>query len=157
MIIGDLNRGTVDGRSLHPVLAEAVQYLQTTDFSKLDNGTHQLKGDLMFANVMAYNTRSESEVPFEKHEAYIDVQYVISGEEKIGWFSHDDAMTPDEDQLKEKDYALYHHAKASMYVPMTTGRYVILFPDDVHQPSVSESAGIPVRKVVVKIHMDLLK
>lgn len=157
MIIGDLKRDAQDGHALHVVLKEAIQYLQVTDFSELENGIHPLNGDLMYANVMEYTTRSESDVPFEKHDAYIDVQYIITGRETIGWASYDTHMLADEDQLKEKDYALFHQMQASMYVPLGDGRYVIMFPDDMHQPSVFEQSGLPIRKVVIKIHTDLLK
>lgn len=156
MIIGDVTRKAIDGQALHPVIQEAINYLRDTDFSKLEDGHYKLKGDEMFVNIMSYPTRPMEEGRFENHHKYIDVQYLISGEEEIGWVSYDPAMTPVEDLLEEKDIAFYGDLQASMYVPLQQGRYAIFFPDDVHQPCVHAQAGLPVRKAVIKIHMNLI-
>jgi YhcH/YjgK/YiaL family protein len=113
----------------------------------------------MFMNIQEYETRSASEVHFEKHAAHIDVQYLISGEEQIGWASNNESLVPDEDMFADRDIAFFHHVQSSVSILMNAGRYVILFPDDLHRPCVhvKPSAPAAVRKAVIKIHVDLLK
>ncbi len=156
MIVGNLRQAAKDGSGLHPVLDEAIRVLETTDFSNLSLGKHELKGNRMFMNIQEYDTKDVSEMMYEKHAAHIDVQYVISGDETIHWAASDDGRLPDDDRLESDDFALYQGLQPTGSVHMTEGTYLILFPGELHQPCVSPNPGRPVRKVVIKIRAELL-
>ena len=53
----------------------------------LPAGKYPIDGDNIFALVSEYKTKSEAEGKLEAHRKYIDVQYVISGEELMGYVS----------------------------------------------------------------------
>ena len=60
-------------------IGEALEYLATTDFSDMPNGKHMIDGDRLFIVVQRYRPKPLSEIIWEAHRDYIDVQYVVSG------------------------------------------------------------------------------
>ena len=71
-------------QSLSPRIATALAHLASTDFSQLPVGNYPLDGEDIFVIVNDYHTKPQSTEPFEVHQ-YIDVQYVVSGEEEFGY------------------------------------------------------------------------
>ncbi len=47
-------------------------------------GRHDLDGDDLFALVQEYTTRAADECVWEAHRRYIDVQFVVTGAERMG-------------------------------------------------------------------------
>ncbi|WP_351089852.1 YhcH/YjgK/YiaL family protein, partial [Shewanella sp. S1-49-MNA-CIBAN-0167] len=70
---------------LSPRLAKALAHLADTDFSQLEVGNYPLEGKDIFVIVNDYETKPKEIEPFEVHQQYIDVQYVVSGEEEFGY------------------------------------------------------------------------
>lgn len=85
MIIGSID--TLGQESLgYPVaIQKALDYLKTTDVTKLDDGKYKIPGTSYEANVQRYMTKDESECRPESHEKYVDIQYIAVGEEAFGW------------------------------------------------------------------------
>ena len=69
-------------RPLHPRLAAAFDYLAAFDPAKPD-GKYPIDGDAVYALVQSYATRPAAEKKWESHRRYLDVQYVVSGRERI--------------------------------------------------------------------------
>src|SRR5438045_88229 len=63
---------------------EAFAYLKNTDLNKLPKGKYPIDGDNVFASVTTDSTKDFNKTNWESHRKYIDIQYVIDGEEKIG-------------------------------------------------------------------------
>ena len=61
----------------------ALEFLTSRDLDNLETGRHDINGDLMFVNVMSFDTVHEDEKLAEVHKEYIDLQVLIHGEEKI--------------------------------------------------------------------------
>lgn len=135
MIKDKLNKRVVDG----------LNYLKSTDFSKVEDGRHELNEN-MYVNVQTYQTKDDA--LFEAHRDYIDIQYIISGEEKIGVTKYSgctEAIPYD----KEKDIEFLNgHGE---FYPLLEGEYMILYPEDAHKPSISLNNQSTVRKAVVKV------
>ena len=68
----------------HPRLAKAFDYLRTTDLSQLSLGRHDIVGDEVFALVQEYRTARIAKDFGNRIAAYIDVQHVASGAERMG-------------------------------------------------------------------------
>ena len=51
----------------------------------LENGKYEIDGEDIFVSVQDYNTKPESEGKFEAHKQYADIQFIIKGEEKLGY------------------------------------------------------------------------
>jgi len=123
--------------------------LKTTDFGKLEPGRHEVDGDNLYFMVNQYVTREVSLVPFEVHRKYIDLQYVLKGEELIGTAASNDS-TETESYNTEKDFALYS-AKKSVCHKATPSEFLLFFPEELHQPGVQIKDPVPVKKIVFKI------
>src|SRR5580704_4265576 len=70
--------------NISPLIKKAFEYLKQTDFSGMENGKYVVDGDDVFAILQEYDTKNDAHAKLEAHRKYIDVQYIISGEEFIG-------------------------------------------------------------------------
>jgi YhcH/YjgK/YiaL family protein len=104
----------------------------------------------VFAIVQEYFTKEES--VYEAHKKYIDLQYIVSGEEIIYVSDISEVQECVESYDETKDIAFYQTAQSCRKVKLEKDTFVILFPNDAHKPCISV-CGNPseVRKVVVKI------
>jgi len=67
-------------------ISKSFDYIKTTNLKNLPAGNYPIDGENIFAFVCEYLTKHESEGKLEVHKKYFDVQYVINGEELIGYF-----------------------------------------------------------------------
>ena len=128
---------------------KVFSFLKTTDFTHTALGRIEL-GDNMFANVSEYFTKDREGALFEIHQKYIDIQYVVSGNESMD-IAPLKNMTVTKQYDSENDYALgtvteFSELKAS------SERFFIFFPADAHRPGLKDgNDSVLIRKVVVKI------
>ena len=117
---------------------------------EIETGVHMINPRVR-AIVSEYETKEHNELGYEAHREYIDIQYLISGEEKI-------CCVPLE-YLKEKaaynaekDVAFYEEADVKpQELLLGNGYFAILYPQDGHMPQLCVKATTTVRKVVVKV------
>lgn len=64
---------------------KAYKFLRTKDLDALPEGITEIDGKEIFANVQEYSTMPWEECPFEAHDKYFDIQYVVSGKEMFGY------------------------------------------------------------------------
>lgn len=138
--------------SLHPRLAIALEYLATTDFTQIEPGSYPIDGKNIFAIINDYDTAPKETEPFEVHQAYIDVQFVVSGEEEFGYLPLAD-QSPSRPYDTEYDYTEFDYldnAGTASFIQLKAGMFALFFPDDIHMPGIGD---IPkkVRKVVIKV------
>jgi biofilm protein TabA len=151
MIAGNIKRWEEMKPYLHERLIKAIEYLATTDFSKLAKGDYPIDGKLIFAKVSSYDTKPSEEKKWEAHNDYIDVQFLASGHEKIGYVIRGNQEVI-EDKMKEKDVAFYRNDKLGGEALLGEGRFAIFFPWELHRPGCqSGKAAETVQKVVVKV------
>lgn len=129
-----------------------LNYLMTTDFSILENGKYEIKGDEVFAIVQEYTPKPESEGKFEAHKKYTDIQYIIKGEEKMGFGAIND-FTESTQYSQEKDIVFLSPNKdgVSEFVTVKEKEFVIFTPNDAHMPSIKANSPENVKKIVVKV------
>ncbi len=133
----------------HPRFKKAFEYLQKTDFLKVPEGKYEIDGQNIFAIVQEYMTKLPTKKHWEAHRRYIDIQYVVTGEELIGYASPD-SMKPGE-YNDEKDI-VFLEGEGTM-IPVPEGTFMLLAPQDVHKPQIAIHAPQKVKKVVVKVKM----
>jgi len=131
-------------------MAEAFDYLRNTRFSSLEVGKYEINGTDIFAIVSEYQTKDEFEAKWEAHQNYTDIQYIISGEEKMG-YAPLETMEIREQYNSEKDIIILKGN--GDYVTATPGTFIVFFPHDAHQPCVTTGNGSKVKKVVVKVRI----
>lgn len=157
MILGHIGKLQQEKGLLPAVLRTGLEYLAKTDFSKMAAGKYEIAGSDIYASVSEYTTDLKENKKLEAHVKYIDIQYIISGVETIGFDVLTDTLAVKEDKLAEKDVIFYQAVPNETDLKLTEGMYAIFFPWDVHRPGCAAGAPGPVRKVVVKVRMDALK
>jgi YhcH/YjgK/YiaL family protein len=113
----------------------------------IPSGKHDIEGDTIFALVQEYQTKPIAECKLESHKKYIDIQYVIQGEEMMGITTQNNQTILE--QNLEKDYTFYEGTTS--LVRVSKGMFTIFFPDDLHQPCVQTETVLEVKKVVIKV------
>ena len=128
-------------------LARGLRLSTTTDFSVLEDGKHEVEGNELYFSLQSYQSKEQNDTP-EAHRKYIDIQYLLEGEELIGVGPLTD-MTEEVSANPDGDIWFYHGPVTN--VRLGNGTFAILFPQDAHAPGVAPNCPAPVRKVVVKV------
>ncbi len=139
-------------RGLSKGLDAAFNYLLQTDLAELETGRHDLDGDKMYAACMVYKTNIKTLSKNEAHRKYIDVQYIVKGNEKMH-VSPTNGLKVNEEYDSEKDVVFYEQ-KSDCVISAGAGCFAVFFPEDAHMPGVNaNSVSAEVKKVVVKVHV----
>ncbi|MDX9882703.1 MAG: YhcH/YjgK/YiaL family protein [Prolixibacteraceae bacterium] len=131
-------------------VAKALQYIAETDFTGLAKGKYIIDGELIYAVVNEYETKPEADCKIEAHRNYIDVQFIVSGEEAIG-YAPLNGQEPSIAYNDEKDCVFYKVPTSK--VILGAGMFAIFYPHDLHQPGISSGTISNVKKVVVKVRV----
>lgn len=150
MIVDSLDNSTRYDR-VHPRLRQAFDLLAATDFSTLPVGRHPLDGENIFVNVMEPALKTKEEAPLEVHDAYIDIQLILSpgASETFGWSERRDCRQPLGAFDPTKDILFYEDTPQT-YFTLKYGQFVVFFPQDAHAPMVGEGT---IRKAIVKVRL----
>jgi biofilm protein TabA len=150
MIVDTLgNSGLYHG--LQPGIRAGLEYLEVFDPSLAD-GRYPIRGDEVFALVQSYETGPGTEKRFETHRRHIDIQYIVSGRERILHLPFDslEVATPYDGA---RDVSFYRDPPASSSLLLTPGDFAVFHPADAHKPGCMAGARDAVRKVVVKVRV----
>lgn len=139
-----------------PEMKEGIDFLCRTDLNGLDEGRVEVNGQRIFAIVQRYSTRISEEPKFEYHQRYIDIQYIVSGREVIGWAPADLIETTGTYDM-EKDICFGTVKKEDWFpVPLRQGQLMVLYPEDGHAPGLAAATPSSVMKIVVKVRMPII-
>ncbi len=133
--------------SLHPRFAEAFAFLRREDLATLAPGRHPLDGEHLFAIVAHDQGKAREAAKLESHRRYIDIQYVIGGDEQMGWRPTVECRSPEGPYDSARDLQFFHEEPTS-WARVQSGGFCIFFPEDAHMPLIGEGA---IHKVVVKV------
>ncbi|HSO87910.1 MAG TPA: YhcH/YjgK/YiaL family protein [Draconibacterium sp.] len=131
---------------------QAFHFLKSANLQELPLGKQELEGEHLFVSVAEYYGKQKPDALYESHKKYIDIQYVIKGEEIIGLTTLDKVAVRDP-YSEEKDIAFYDFDGGD-YLKATPENFFLFFPEDVHRPSITTGDSVLVRKIVVKIKID---
>lgn len=131
-------------------IATALNYLAETDFSMLEPGKYEVDGSDVYAIVQQYETKPAESGKWEAHRKYIDIQYIVSGEEQMGYANIDD-LNVSEAYNEDKD-CLFLEGSGSM-LHCKPGTFILFAPQDAHMPCLADGAPAMVKKTVMKIRL----
>ncbi len=131
-------------------IAKALTFLKNTNFTDQQDGKHPIEGNNLFYIVQRYQTKPLTEGKFEAHKKYIDIQYLVSGEEIIGYTPLDNLEIV-EPYNEQNDCAFYKAPEKITTLFLTPGSFAIFFPHDAHMPCRQLNTPTDVLKVVVKV------
>ena len=124
----------------------ALIYLRTTDLANASVGRIDLDGDFLFALVQEYQTKPLEQSKWEAHRKYIDIQYMISGQERMGFVNIQKMQLGE--FVDEKDFQPM--TGSGNFVDVSAGSFTIFYPDDGHMPGICIGSPSLIKKVVIK-------
>jgi biofilm protein TabA len=135
-----------------PAFEKAIDFLRSEGWRERPDGSIEIDGTQVYALLQAYETKMPKEsVLFEGHRKYIDIQYIIEGEETIYWTPTNHlAVTTAYDETKDIWFSQSAIGDATPVI-LLAGQLVVLFPTDAHAPTHAVGAPMHVRKVVIKV------
>lgn len=128
----------------------AFNFLKNSNLSLLAVGEYEISGQDVYASVSEYTPKEPVDCNFESHKKYIDLQYVIAGEEKIG-IAKLNSVVPITEYDQNKDIIFYRQDAPATYKIATPNVFFVFFPNDAHRPSMKNTGNIKVKKIVIKI------
>lgn len=134
-------------------IEKALRFLQEKDLLSLENGKHTIIEGKVFAIVQEYETKDPATEKLESHRKYIDVQYVVKGEEKMGHALLKN-QTPSRTYNADDDYMLFDEAP-DFFSVIKEGMFTVFFPNDLHMPCIQNDVATQVKKIVFKIAVDM--
>jgi biofilm protein TabA len=138
----------------HPVWQRALQRLALVRPDDPDANI-PWEGEDMYVMIQGYSTQSRDLCRFEAHRRYIDIQYLMRGEEIIE-VSPLDTLEVDVPYLGSKDVAFFRPSETpGADLRMRPGDFAIFLPHDAHRPKIQVSTPSALRKAVVKIDLKL--
>ena len=153
MISGHISLIDRDAPSLTADILAGLRFLATTDLARLPAGRTDIDGDRMFALISDYETAPKGTKRPESHRRHLDIQYVASGREMIGYAPLNRAGAVAEDLSADRDLIFYAGVDGETDLVMETGDWAVFYPTDIHRPGCRLGAAEKVRKVVIKIRL----
>ena len=108
--------------------------MSTEDFKKLPVGRYEIEGDDIFALVQDQTTGLVSEKKAESHGNYIDIQFLMSGEEMQGYAPLTASAVGK--QVEGKDNIFYDVLENEQFVHLKAGDFTIYFTNDIHRDKI---------------------
>lgn len=145
------NIGLYEGLSQN--LGNAIRFAQSEGFMEQLSATGRIDGEGFYVMLQEYATRSDAEGKWETHKKYIDIQYVVCGEERTGYSNIANLGSVQEGD-SERDFYFYNDTDIVDWLLVHSGEFVIFFPTDGHKPSLHVNNKIGnVKKVVFKVEV----
>lgn len=147
--------GTIANRNRYRFLEDNIQkcfeYIKENHIEDFENGSYSIEDDIIFFNVVEYMTKTDkSEGFWEAHRRYIDLHYILSGSEKINLNFISKLKQGD---FAEEDDFLPLEGEAAASVILTSGDFLICYPEDAHMTALSTTQSAPIKKAIFKIRI----
>ena len=147
-MIKDLLKNAETYYGLSENLKKGFEWLKSQDLKNIEPNKYYIDGDRIYANVQVYETKEDAN--YEAHHEYIDIQYMISGEELVGVCGREDCSVCEEYD-KSRDIEFLTCNKDEHYENLRECEFLVLYPQDAHKPSIMVQQKKMVKKVVVKV------
>lgn len=135
---------------MHPLFKAAFDYIRNTDLLATPCGKTELMGTQLIAIIQTYDTVAAEQEQMEAHRQYIDIQYIISGCEKVGHSLLTKEHVPSREYNAQEDYLLVPNTP-DFYSVFPQGNFMIFYPHDLHMPCIQVEGSNNVKKLVLKV------
>lgn len=133
----------------------AFNYLESIndDFLKIKDGEciKEMLNDDMFVLKQAYITKDRESCFFESHKKYIDIQYMVKGNEIMDITSIDNLKIVN-DYDEKTDFIKYENKSENISSLLIKEKELAIFyPNDAHQPCIKTDKNELIYKAVIKV------
>lgn len=139
--------------ALSPAIAAGLDFLQRATDENLPAGSYEILPGVK-ANIQEYTTKPLIEAGYEAHRKYIDIQYLISGEEMIKVRPLGELLVTRQYDGERDIMRLRDDNAPALELRLGSGAFAILYPEDAHEPGLQIKAPSAVKKVVVKVPVE---
>lgn len=136
----------------------ALEYIRNTDLLALPAGRYPIDGEKVFALIQEPTTQPQDVAPYENHKNHADLQMTLKGTEHVGYCPID-RMKLKGEYDPNTDVQLYESegGAGKILLKNVTGEsFSLFFPEDGHQPYVTIDEPEQIKKVVIRIRLDML-
>ena len=155
MIIGHINNQAYWDK-LPSALQKTLAYLAKDETKALPVGRYEIDGDDIFFMVSEYETKAPSDLKAETHSEYIDIQFLVSGAERIGWSLKEEGYPYEYLDEKGNDAVFYASVPNESFVLLRADCYAVLTENDIHRPCCAVGEAAAVKKIVAKVRKTLV-
>ena len=134
-----------------PVLKPVFEFIKKNLRTSVKEGRYEFNGGI-YAVIQKSMPKPEKERLLETHKKYVDLQYIISGSDKIGWKFYDKTFKPVNKYDGKKDITFFKNSP-DFFITVKKGEFAVFFPQDAHAPLCGKTS---VKKCVFKIPQKLL-
>lgn len=135
--------------SLHRDFEKVFSFLKELK-EDAKEGTTILEEDNVWANVIEVQEMPQNVRVFEAHKTFLDIHYILSGEEKFGYANIDRLQTKQPYNAVD-DYELLEGEINA--ISLKEGDFMITFPEDAHIPDFEKTNDDKLVRVVVKVRI----
>ena len=146
ILVGNIEQAE-DYYEMNPYFKEAFEFLKRSDLADLPAGRHEIDGDRLFCIVTKDRGRSRAEAKLEAHRKYIDLHYIISGIDEMGWKLTATCDSIDQRYDVDNDIEFFKDHPQN-WTKVSPRSFAISFPEVAHAPMVSAEE---IHKIVLKI------
>ena len=132
-------------------LEKALEIIEGLDWETLEPGTYPVDDDIYYM-VNEYETKYSREARYEAHQKYVDIQYMLEGEERME-FADVAALEVDEAYDSDRDVVFLKDPKTVDSFVVSAGDYRIFYPEDAHKPGLCIGEPCRVKKIVAKVRL----
>jgi biofilm protein TabA len=127
---------------------KAFAFLKNNNLQTMAPGRYAIDSNNVYALITENPTKDLDSAKWESHRNYIDLQYVISGEEKIDVAPVTNlTVTVPYDAARD----LINYSGEGTFYTATPGTFFLFFPTNAHRPNITTDGNKPDKKVVIKI------
>ncbi|WP_250278224.1 YhcH/YjgK/YiaL family protein [[Clostridium] colinum] len=131
-------------------IQKCFEYIKQNNLKALPKGIYEICGKDLFVNIVEYETTTEDKRFFEAHKNYLDLHFMIDGEEIINInFIKNMEQKP---FVEEEDFLPLEGAKKSSIV-LQEEDFLILYPNDGHMTAVKISEPKKIKKAIFKVKL----
>ena len=139
--------------SLNPYFPAAFAALAKMAEEGFERGRHPVDGDNIYINALEYDTHPVETALMEAHRSYIDVMWIVSGEEEIGVCPLAAMTEITQPYDAAGDAVLAKIPDGCTSLQMKPGSVCILFPEDGHAPGLDSEGTCHVQKLIAKVRV----
>lgn len=136
-------------------IKKALAWLKSNDLAAMEAGTYEIEGKDIYAMIQEITTQPVEQRRAEKHDQYVDIQYIISGTERMGYVPYTGAEEILENP-EGKDICFFQNLANENYIDVPAGSFCIFFTNDIHRPGAAAGEPAAVRKAIVKVKETIL-
>ena len=134
-------------------LSEAVDYILHHNVAAMPAGHYEIDGEHLFLNIFEFQGKCRDDARYEVHGKYLDLQYVLSGCEQMGYLPSA-AAGMQKINNNSGDIWFYSYRPEETELTVNAGMFAVFYPGELHAPGIGLSDGPMIKKAVFKIRAD---